>query len=175
MSIQRIPQTARRFALRAAVGAALVASVAFAPSASAQGQDSQGQGTSSGQRMDPREMIDRRMTTLTDALKLDSAQQVGVRSIVVDETMAMEELRKSSGGQRGAGSGGGGRGGRGGGRRGGGGGGGAPPDSTSSGESRGGSEVRGIRDRTNKQIEKLLNPDQLTTYRQLFEQPQQQR
>jgi len=36
-------------------------------------------------------------------------------------------------------------------------------------------EVRAIRDRTNKQIEGLLNAQQLTTYRQLFEQQQQQR
>jgi len=31
-------------------------------------------------------------------------------------------------------------------------------------------EVRAIRDRTNKQIEGLLNAQQLTTFRQLFEQ-----
>jgi hypothetical protein len=32
--------------------------------------------------------------------------------------------------------------------------------------------VRAIRDRTNKQIEAVLNPQQVTTYRQLFEQQQ---
>jgi hypothetical protein len=35
--------------------------------------------------------------------------------------------------------------------------------------------VRAIRERTNKQIEAVLNPEQLTTFGQLFEQGQQQR
>jgi hypothetical protein len=126
--------------------------------------------------MDPRQMIDQKMAKLTETLKLDSAQQTKVRSILADETMEMEDLRKNSGGQRaggGGGSGGGMRGGRGGGRRGG-----APPDSTGGAEGRGGSEgpskeVRAVRDRANKRIEALLNPQQLTTFRQLFEQQQQ--
>ena len=180
MNIQQNPQRARRLALATVVGAALVGSVALAPSASAQGQDPQGQSAPSGERMDPRQMIDQRMAKLTETLKLDSAQQTRIRSILADETMEMQELRKNSGGQR-AGGGGGGRGGersggRGGGRRGGGGGG-APPDSTGGGSGGGGPspEMRAIRERTNKQIEAVLNPQQLTTFRQLFEQGQQQR
>jgi hypothetical protein len=114
---------------------------------------------------------------MTETLKLDSVQQTKIRSMIADETMAMEELRKNGGGQRGGGAdegGGGRRGGRGGGRRGGGG---APPDSTAGGSGGGGPspEVRAIRERTNKQIEAVLNPEQLTTFRQLFEQGQQQR
>jgi hypothetical protein len=35
--------------------------------------------------------------------------------------------------------------------------------------------MRAIRDSTNKQIEAVLNPQQLTTFRQLFEQGQQLR
>ena len=35
-------------------------------------------------------------------------------------------------------------------------------------------QVHAIRERANKRIEAVLNPDQLTTFRQLFEQPQQQ-
>jgi hypothetical protein len=124
--------------------------------------------------MDPRQIIDQKMAKLTEVLKLDSAQQTKVRSILADETMEMEDLRKNSGGQRAEGGGGergsGMRGGRGGGRRGG-----APPDSTGGAEGRGGSEGRAIRDRANKRIEAVLNPQQLTTFRQLFEQPQQQR
>ena len=182
MNIRQIPQTARRLALAAVVGAAVVGSVALAPSASAQGQDPQRQGAPGGERMDPRQMIDQRMARMTETLKLDSAQQNRIRSIVADETMDMEALRKNSGGQR-AGGGGGGRSGGGGGGRGGGqgggrrGGGGAPPDSTGGGSGGGGPspEVRAIRDRTNKQIEAVLNPQQLTTFRQLFEQGQQQR
>jgi hypothetical protein len=35
-------------------------------------------------------------------------------------------------------------------------------------------QVHAIRERANKRIEAVLNPDQLTTFRQVFEQPQQQ-
>jgi hypothetical protein len=35
--------------------------------------------------------------------------------------------------------------------------------------------MRALRDSTNKQIEAVLNPQQLTTFRQLFEQGQQLR
>jgi len=72
--------------------------------------------------MDPRQMIDLRMARLTETLKLDSAQETKIRSMIADETMAMEELRKNGAGQRGGREGGGGIGRRGG--RGGGGGGG---------------------------------------------------
>jgi hypothetical protein len=189
MNVRQIPQRARRLALATVAGAAVVVSVALAPSA--QGQEPQG--SPSGERMDPRQMIDQRMAIMTETLKLDSAQQTRIRSMLADETMAMEDLRKNGGGQRGAGEGGGGggrRGGRGGGGgggrrggRGGGGGGGrrgggdAPPDSARGGSGGGGPspEMRAIRERTNKQIEAVLNPQQLTTFRQLFEQGQQQR
>ncbi len=169
MNVRPIPRRARRLALATVVGAAVVGSVALA--SSAQGQDPQG--SRSGERMDPRKMIDQRMATMTETLKLDSAQQTKIRSMLADEIMAMEELRKNGGGQRGGG-GGGRRGGRGGSRRGGGD---APPDSTGSGSGGGGPspEVRAIWERTNKQIEPVLNPQQLTTFRQMFEQGQQQR
>ena len=178
VNLRQIPQRARRLALATVVGAAVIGSVALAPSA--QGQDPQPQGSSDGGRMDPRQMIDLRMARMTETLKLDSAQQTNIRWMLSQETMAMEELRKNSGGQRGGGDGGGGggrrggRGGGGGGRRGGGGGG-APPDSTGSEASGPSKEMRAIRDSTNKQIETVLNPQQLTTFRQLFEQGQQLR
>ena len=175
MTIRQIPQRTRRLALAAVVSAA-VGSVTLAPSASAQTQDPQG--SPSGERMDPRQIIDLRMARMTETLKLDSAQQTKIRSMIADETMAMEDLRKNGRGQRGGGGSerGGGRGGRGGGRRGGGGGG-APPDSTGGSSGGGGPspEARAIRDRTNKQIEAVLSPQQLTTFRQLFEQGQEQR
>ena len=181
MNIRQIPQRARRLALAAVVGAAAVGSVTLASNAGAQTPDPQA--SPSGDRMDPRQIIDLRMARMTETLKLDSAQQDKIRSMIADETMAMEDLRKNGGGQRGGGEGGGG-GGRRGGRGGGGGGGrrggssdGAPPDSTSGGSGGGGQspEARKIRDRTNKEIEAVLNPQQLTTFRQLFEQGQQQR
>jgi uncharacterized membrane protein YgcG len=170
MKIREIPLEVRRLTLAAVVGAAVVGSVALAPMA--QGQDPQQQGSPSGARMDPRQMIDLRMAKLTETLKLDSAQQTKVRSILADETMEMEQLRARSGGQRaeggGGGRGGGMRGGRGGGRRGG-----APSDSAGGGSEGPPQEARAIRDRDNKRIEAVLNPEQLTTFRQLFEQPQQ--
>src|ERR1700693_4164501 len=133
MNIGQISHLARRLTLAAVV----VGSVALVPTA--QGQDPQQQGSPDGARMDPRQMIDQKMARLTETLKLDSAQQIKVRSILADETMEMEDLRKNSGGQHAGGGGGerggGMRGGRGGGRRGG-----APPDSTGGAEGRGGSE-----------------------------------
>jgi hypothetical protein len=186
MNIRQIPPGARRLTLAATIGAAIVASVALAPAA--QGQEPQQQDSSEHVRMDPRQILDQKMEKLTETLKLDSAQQDKVRSILADQTMEMEDLRKSSGGQRGGGGGGGGGGGRGGrggggggggGMRGGGGGGrrggGAPPDSTGGRGSGGPPEaVHAIRDRANKRIEAVLNPEQLTTFRQIFEQAQQQ-
>ena len=172
MNISQIPQRARRLAVATVVGAAVVWSVALAPSA--QGQDPQPQGSTDGARMDPRQMIDLRMARMTETLKLDSAQQTNIRWMLSQETMAMEELMKDRGGQRGGGDGGGGgrRGGRGGGRRGGGD---SPPDSTGSGAAGPAKEMRAIMDSTNKQIEAVLNPQQLTTFRQLFEQGQKLR
>jgi uncharacterized membrane protein YgcG len=169
---QQIPKSARWLALAAAV----VGSVALAPSARA--QDPQPQGPPAGERMDPRQLIDARMARMTETLKLDSTQEEKVRWIISGETVDMEALRKSAGGQRAGGDGGGGgrgggrRGAGGGGRRGGGGGGGAPPDSTGGGGPS--PEMRALRERTNKQIEAVLNPQQLTTFRQLFEQGQSQ-
>ncbi|MEA2764578.1 MAG: hypothetical protein QOK07_982 [Gemmatimonadaceae bacterium] len=176
MNIRKNPRISQRSRCLA-LAAAIVGSFALAASATAQGQDPQAQGPPTGERMDPRQIIDQRMARMTETLKLDSAQQTRVRSILSDETMDIEALRKNAGGQRAGGGGQGG--GRGGGRRGGGGGrrrgGGAPSDST--GEARGASgaqspEVRAIRDRTNKQIEAILNAQQVATYRQMFEQQQ---
>jgi hypothetical protein len=162
------------------VTALLVISAAIIPCAGAQAQDPQ-QSPPTGERMDPRQVIDSRMAKMTETLKLDSAQQTRIRWILADETMQMQALRKSAGGQSGGGGAGGGgqRGGRGGGMGGGRGGGrrgGAPADSTGGGAARGGQspEMRALRDRTNKQIEGVLTAPQVTTYRQLFEGQQQQ-
>jgi len=161
---QQIPRSARWLALAALV----VGSVALAPSA--RGQDPQQQAPPAGERMDPRQLIDLRMAKMTETLKLDSAQQEKIRWIISGETVDLEALRKNAGGQRAEGGGGGGRrGGGGGGHRGAGG---TPPDSTGGGGPS--LEVRALRDRANKQIEALLNPQQLTTFRQLFEPGQQQ-
>jgi hypothetical protein len=171
--LSRRDRETRQRARRLALAAVIVACAALAPRASAQGQDPQPQGDAAGERMDPRQVIDLRMAKMTETLKLDSAQQDKVRWIIAAETMQMEALRKNGGGRGGGeGQGGGRGGGRRGARRGS-----APPDSTSGGEGRGSSagppkEMLAIRDSTNKQIEGLLNAEQLTTYRQLFEHQQ---
>ena len=96
MNMWQIPQMARRLAFAAVV----VGSIALAPSASAQGQHPQRQGPPAGERMDPRQVIDQRMAMMTETLKLDSAQQTRIRTILADETMEMEAVRKNAGGQR---------------------------------------------------------------------------
>ena len=174
MNMFQIFQRARRLALAGVVSAAAV--VGPASNASAQSQDPQQQGSSDGTRMDPRKMIDQRLAKMTEALKLDSAQQTSIRWILGDETMEMEALRNSSGGARAGGAGGGGMGGRrgggmGGGRRGGGGD--QAPDSIDS--ARQSPKVQAIRDRANKKIEAVLKPDQLKAFQQLFEQPQKEK
>jgi hypothetical protein len=176
MNTGQIHQRTRRLTLITAVGTAVVASLALAPSA--HGQDPQPQASSDGERMDPRQMIDLRMARMTETLKLDSTQQDKIRWMLSQEMMAMEDLRKNQGGQRGGGESGGGggrrggRGGGGGGRRGGGG---ASSDSTGSQDAGPSKEMRAVMDSTNKQIEAVLNPQQLTTFRQLFEQGQRLR
>jgi uncharacterized membrane protein YgcG len=175
MSIRQIHQSARRIALATVANAAIVGILALVPVASAQGQDPQQQGSTDGARMDPRQMIDLRMARMTETLKLDSAQQTNIRWMLSQETMALEELMKNGGGQRGGGDGGGGggrRGARGGGRRGGGD---SPPDSAAAGGGGPSREMRAVMDSTNKQIEAVLSPQQLTTFRQLFEQGQRLR
>lgn len=72
MKIREIPLGFRRLTLAAVVGAAVVGSGALAPMA--QCQDPQQQGSLSGARMDPRQIIAQRMARLTETLKLDSAQ-----------------------------------------------------------------------------------------------------
>jgi hypothetical protein len=175
MNIQQIFRRGRRLALAAVAGAAAFASFAIARSANAQSQDPQQQAPPDGERRDPRQMIDQRLAMLTEKLNLDSTQQTTVRSILADETMQIEALRQKSGNQGGGG---------GGGRRGGGGGGGgrrnrgAPPDSAS-GQQRGGGggspEMRAIHDRADKQIEAVLNSQQIATYRLLQQQERARR
>jgi hypothetical protein len=174
MKTYLITQRVNRLVFAAATGAALIASLALVPTAFAQGQGAppqgQGQGREGGrgQRVDPQQMMDRRIATLTEKLQLNSSQQTKIRAILSDERTQMEALRKNAVN-------------RGDDRQG------PPPDrqrpdSGRAGErgprgDRGGPppEVRAIRDKTEKQIEGVLNASQLTTYRQLQQQRQQER
>jgi len=164
-------QRANRLAFAAATGAALIASLMLAPSAFAQGQNApqQGEGRGRGERMDPQQRLDRRIAMMTEQLQLNAGQQAKIRSIYNDERTQMEALRKNAGdqrlddrqgpppnGQR--------------------------PDSARAGEGRdrggrGGPppEVRAIHDKTEKQIEGVLNATQLAKYRELKQQREQAR
>ncbi len=168
MKTYLMTQRVNRLAFAAATGAALIASLVLVPSAFAQGQSAppQGQGREGkrGERMDPQQMIDRRVAMLTEKLQLNSSQQTRIRAIFAEERTQMDALRKNAVNDRQAAPDGqrpdsgragerGGRGGRG-----------APPP-----------EVKAIRDKTTKQIEGVLNASQLTTYRQLQQQREQER
>src|SRR6185503_11820122 len=174
MKTYQITQRVDRVAFAVATGAALIASLALVPSAFAQGQSAppqQGQGREGGrgERMDPQQRIDRRIAKMTEQLQLNAGQQAKIRSIYNDERTQMEALRKNAGsqglddrqgqapnGQR--------------------------PDSARGGEGRGRGgrggpppEVRAIHDKTEKQIEGVLNATQLAKYRELKQQREQER
>jgi hypothetical protein len=151
----------QRFALVAA-GAAMIGSFAFASTASAQEQQQQGADRhADGQRMDPAQRAEQRIARMTETLQLNQSQVTRIRAILTDERTQMEAFRKNNprpddragqgaanggqrpdGGQRPEG----GRGGFGGRRE-------LPP------------ELKAIRDKTDKQIESVLNAQQLSTYR----------
>jgi len=175
MKTYQITQRVDRLVFAVATGAALIASLALVPSAFAQGQTTppqgQGQGREGGrgERMDPQQRIDRRIAKMTEQLQLNAGQQAKIRSIYNDERTQMEALRKNAGsqglddrqgqapnGQR--------------------------PDSARGGEGRGRGgrggpppEVRAIHDKTEKQIEGVLNATQLAKYRELKQQRDQER
>jgi len=163
-----LSQRVNRLAFAAATGAALIASLMLAPSAFAQGQNPPQQGQGRGERMDPQQRMDRRIAMMTEQLQLNAGQQAKIRSIYNDERTQMEALRKNAGdqrlndrqdpppnGQR--------------------------PDSARAGEGRGRGrggpppEVRAIHDKTEKQIEGVLNATQLAKYRELRQQREQER
>jgi hypothetical protein len=149
----------QRFALVAA-GAAMIGSLAFASTASAQGQQQDGDRPREGQRLDPAQRMEQRIARMTETLQLNQSQVTRIRAILTDERTQMEAFRKNNprpddrAGQ-GAANGGqrpdngqrpeGGRGGFGGRRE-------LPP------------ELKAIRDKTDKQIESVLNAQQLSTY-----------
>jgi hypothetical protein len=165
MKVQAIVERGNRAVIAAASAAALIATLALAPGAFAQQQGQnypQGQerGQGRGQR-DPQQMIDRRISNLTQSLQLSADQQTRIRAILGNESTQMEALRQKNGvqapqgraqrpdGQRPDSAERGGPGGRGfGGRN-------MPP------------EVKALRDQTEKQIEGVLNSSQLTKYREL--------
>src|SRR5256885_16741998 len=178
MRVQAIVERGNRLAFVAASAAALIASLALAPVAFGQ----QGQNVPQGQQCgegrgsrDPQQMVDRRVSMLTESLQLSADQQTRIRTILNNERTQMDALRQKNGlqrpddrgerpngarpdsarGQRGE---------RGeGGRPGGFGGRNMPP------------EVKALHDQTEKQIEGVLSSAQLAKYRELRQQREQER
>src|SRR5918992_5403440 len=77
----------------AAVGAALAIGL-FASTVDAQGRpQGDDRGGRRAERLDPAQMLDRRVSFLTEQLQLSSSQQTQVRSILSEEMNAMQALR----------------------------------------------------------------------------------
>ena len=171
MRVHTIVERGNRLAFAAATAAALIASLAVAPAAFGQ---QQGQNYPQGQERregrgprDPQQMIDGRVARMTQELQLTADQQTRIRAILNNERTQMEALRQKNGFQR-----------PGDGQRPDG----ARPDSARRGEGRGRGfggrqmppEFKALRDQTDKQIEGVLSSSQLTKYRELRAQREQE-
>ena len=153
MNIKTIGQRIERLALVAAVGTATLGDLTLAPSVIAQDQ---GNGSLSTQRIDATRMIERRVAMLTSHLQLTSSQVTQVRAILTRNHEELLALRDNA----------------------------SSPlkdnaidpsriDRTGPGPRVARNalppEVRAIRERTERDIEKVLTPEQLTAYRALKE------
>ena len=139
---------------RLAVAAALAAGVAFTSPAAAQqqGHDRPRQEQGQGRRMDPAQRLERRVQQLTQRLQLSSAQAAQVRGILQQEQRQFAQFRGSRGEGRAQGQ-----------QRGG----------DDAQRRQGFEQMRAVRERTEQQIERVLNRTQLAEYRQMREQREQ--
>ena len=83
-----------------AFGAVLAAGLALAPQAGAQSeQQGRPDRPGRGERMDPAQRIERRVSTLTERLQLSQQQATRIRQILTDESTQMRAIRdKAQGG-----------------------------------------------------------------------------
>ena len=128
-----------------AFGAALATGLLLAPAAGAQSEQ-QGRpdrGGMRGERMDPAQRVERRVSMMTERLSLSTEQATQVRQILTKESEQMRALFENAQG-------------------------GADRESLRP-------QMQSLRDSTDKQIEGVLTPDQLTTYRELREKMRQER
>jgi Spy/CpxP family protein refolding chaperone len=130
----------------AAVGAALAIGL-FASTVDAQGRP-QGDDRSSGraERRDPAQMLERRVSFLTEQLQLSASQQTQVRSILSEEQTAVQALRPR--GQ-------------------------ARPDSARRDSVR--AQMQSIRQRTNERLERVLTAEQRAKHAELQKSMQDRR
>lgn len=137
----------------AAVGAALAIGL-FASTVDAQGRP-EGDGRRGGraERLDPAQMLDRRVSFLTEQLQLSASQQAQVRSILSEEQTAMQALRPRRDAD-------------------------APrsderPDSARRDSVR--AQMQSIRQRTNQRLESVLTAEQRAKYAELQKSMQNRR
>lgn len=128
----------------AAVGAALAIGL-FASTVDAQGRP-QGDDRRGGraERMDPAQMLERRLSFLTEQLQLSASQQTQVRSILSEEQTAMQALRprRDANAPREA-----------------------RPDSARRDSVR--AQMQSLRQRTSERLERVLTAEQRTRYAEL--------
>ena len=149
-------------------GTVFIGSLAFAEQVEAQQQgqtrperSAEGRG-GRGEKLDPAQMVERRVTRLTEELKLTSGQATAVRQILLDEQKQMETLRPEGFGGRGR----------------------NPGDSAARGERRvrpdsatmakmraqmesSREQMKALRERTDARITAVLSSDQRAAYKEL--------
>ena len=149
---------------RVLAGTVLVGSLAFAAQAEAQqngagqaGQAGQaraeGRGGRGGPRLAPEQMVERRVSRLTEELALNASQSESIRQILLEEQAKMEALRPEGGPRR------------------------APGDTAARGERRqrpdsavmaqNRAQMEALRQQTDARIERVLTSDQVGKYREL--------
>jgi protein CpxP len=79
-----------------AVGAALAIGL-FASTVDAQGRPKGDRGGARGERVDPAQRLEQRVSLLTERLQLNASQQTQVRSILTEELNAMQAFRSKRG------------------------------------------------------------------------------
>jgi Spy/CpxP family protein refolding chaperone len=139
-----------------AAATALLAALVLAPQAQAQGTaPDQPRGDRRGQRMDPAQMVERRVARLTERLNLNSGQATQIRQILTQEQEQMRALWPQ-GAQAGPG--------RDDARR---------PDAAGRDSLR--TAMRAIREGTEQRIDGVLTAEQRTAYRELRESQRKER
>ena len=141
--------------MRVLAGAALGAALLLNAPANAQDQAPRDRGGwSQGQRQDPGQRLDRQVAMLTERLRLSGTQATQIREILQHQEQQMQAWRQQHAGEQ-----------RGDNQRGGQDG---PRGDRQPGQRRQlPAEVQAIRDRSEQQIERVLNADQRAQYQQL--------
>jgi protein CpxP len=129
----------------AAVGAALAIGL-FASTVDAQGRpEGDERRGGRGERFDPAQRLEQRVSLLTERLELNASQQTQVRSILTEELNAMQAFRSKS----------------------------RPEGQAQRDSAR--AQMRAVRERTEQRIDGVLTAEQRTKYRELQKSMQERR